>query len=528
MAATIERPAQPRPPITSSTQQSLFALDRAWLPGLALMAVLVVVCYMVSINAWWVGDDFNYVRPKTWGEVLNFFNPVDRAVYRPLNWSIWAGSFALFGTEPLGWHVTHVAQHIFNSVFAALLARALTGSAGLGLLAGTLFALHPAHGETITQAGLQADSTYAMFFFPAVWLFVRWRQGAGKGRALWWAAGLLGFLSMLGKEAAIVLPAVAIWTDLFFGPRWERWQGARDGRWWRDRSVWLGLLRDHSLFIAAAAAMVAMRLALFIAGQGRLMYGEAQFGFLQYPLDITAGYILLALGFWWLPPEVYAWPVFVKVAVIVAAVVAIVLVARWLGRIVPYAVGWTAITLALTLQAVAPRWFYVPAFGVALLWASIWGGLRSAYERRAAEGRPVGLLRLAVVVPVALIMAWGLGTVLHNNQWRESGEVARSILTEVREKFPDPSRPVTFYYSGEPERYKNVYLFNTGFDSGLRLIYRDWEGVNAYKASPPSPEVAQALADPSKLGPNPIYIRYEEGRIVEYPSLPALVEAGGP
>jgi hypothetical protein len=502
--------------------------DCAWQLGLLLMAVLIVACYLISISAWWVGDDFNYVRPKTWADVLNFFNPVGRAVYRPLNWSIWAGNFALFGPEPLGWHITHVAQHILNSVFAALLARALTGSVGLGLLAGTLFALHPAQAEAVTQTGLQADSTYAMFFLPAVWLFVRWRQGTGKGRAWWWAAGLLGFLSMLGKEAAIILPAVTLWTDLFFGQRWERWPGERGAGWWRDRGMWLRLLRDHSLFIAASAAMVAMRLVLYLAGQGRLMYGEAQFGFLQHPLDITSGYILLALGFWWLPPEVYAWPVLAKLAIILAAVVAVVLLARWLGRIVPHAVGWTAITLALTLQAVAPRWFYVPAFGVALIAAAIWGGLRAEYERRRAAGRPLALLRLAPIVPLGLIVAWGWGTLLHNEQWREAGEQARQILWQVRQMFPDPPRPVTFYYAGEPERYMSVYLFNTGFDSGLRLAYRDWEQVQAYKASPPSPEVAQALADPSKLGPNPIYIRYDDGRIVQYPSLPALVGTGGP
>jgi hypothetical protein len=528
MAAIIERSAQPRPQTLIDRKRSTARLERVWLLGLGLMAVLVVGCYLVSINAFWVGDDFNYVRPKTWGEVLNFFNPVDRAVYRPLNWSIWAANFALFGPEPLGWHITHVAQHILNSVFAALLARALTRSVGLGLLAGTLFALHPAHGETITQAGLQADSTYAMFFVPAVWLFVRWRQGAGKGRTLWWVAGLLGLLSMLGKEAGIVLPAVTIWTDLFFGRGWQRWTGERGAGWWRDRAVWLGLLRDHSLFIGAAAAMVAMRLALFLTGEGRLMYGEAQFGFLQYPLDITSGYILLALGLWWVPQEVYAWPVLAKVGVIVLAIAAIVLLTRWLGRIVPFAVGWMALTLGLTLQAVASRWFYVAAFGVALIGAAIWGGLSAAYKRRSEAGGDTRLLRLAPLVPAALIVVWGWATVLHNDQWREAGDAARTILWQVRQKFPDPPRPVTFYYAGEPAQYRSVYLFNTGFDSGLRLIYRDWDGVQAYKASPPSPEVAAALADPSKLGPSPIFIRYENNEIVQYPSLPALVDAEGP
>jgi hypothetical protein len=42
------------------------------------------------------------------------------------------------------------------------------------------------------------------------------------------------------------------------------------------------------------------------------------------------------------------------------------------------------------------------------------------------------------------------------------------------------------------------------------------------------PEVAAALADPSKLGPSPIFIRYENSEIVQYPSLPALVGAAGP
>ena len=117
---------------------------------------------------------------------------------------------------------------------------------------------------------------------------------------------------------------------------------------------------------------------------------------------------------------------------------------------------------------------------------------------------------------------------LHNDQWREAGDAARTILGQVRQMFPDPPRPATFYYAGEPAQYRSVYLFNTGFDSGLRLIYRDWEGVQAYKASPPSPEVAAALADPSKLGLNPIFIRYENSQIVQYSSLAALVEAEGP
>src|SRR4051794_8237625 len=92
---------------------------QAWVIGLCLMAALVVACYAPAMNAYWVGDDFNYVRPKDVNAVLHFFDPLGRAQFRPLTWTTWALDYALFGVDPLGWHLTRLVQHIWNAVMAA-------------------------------------------------------------------------------------------------------------------------------------------------------------------------------------------------------------------------------------------------------------------------------------------------------------------------------------------------------------------------------------------------------------------------
>src|SRR4051812_13439713 len=102
------------------------------------------VAYAVAANAWWVGDDYNYVVPKSWETVLGFFNPLGRAQWRPLNWLTWELDWLLFGAQPLGWHLTGFIMHAVNIVSAALLVRAITGRADLALLAAALFGVHPA------------------------------------------------------------------------------------------------------------------------------------------------------------------------------------------------------------------------------------------------------------------------------------------------------------------------------------------------------------------------------------------------
>lgn len=501
-----------------------------WALGIGLAIVMMLGCYAVALNAYWVGDDYNYVRPKDWDAVINFFNPVNRATWRPLNFLIWQADYALFGDQPLGWRLTRLAIHSLNIVSAGLLVRAITGRPKLALFAAALFAIHPSQTETVTWAGGQADISFAVAWLPALWMFVRWRQGASSK---WWiGAAVLGFIAMLGKEAAVTLPIAALWIDLLFGRQWARWPGRRDRGWWRDWRLYPLLLRDHSMFITASAAYIGLRLYLFLTGQGRLMYGvEEQLGFFGRAIDVMIGYLALATGAWWVPQQVSAWPLALKLAILAGTVVGLVALVRWLGklgRVGVFAIGWIGITLLLTLQAVANRWFYVPSLGVSLLVACIWVRLRETLLNRdtpteVSRSKPAIWRQVVAGLPLLTLVWWGGLTVVHNELWRQSGEVARDLMAQVRALQPNPPRPATFYMANPPYSYKGVLLFNSGFGNAIHVTYQDWTSITSYNVAEAQAHVKAALDDPSKVGPNPIFLRYENGRMVEYPSLARLV-----
>ena len=104
--------------------------------------------------------------------------------------------------------------------------------------------------------------------------------------------------------------------------------------------------------------------------------------------------------------------------------------------------------------------------------------------------------------------------------------MARGLLAQVRQLHPNPDLPATFYVANPPYNYRGVLLFNTGLDSAMSLAYNDWENIQGYSLAEDFAQVNAALADPAKVGPNPIFLRYEDGKMVDYPSLQALANAG--
>jgi hypothetical protein len=104
--------------------------------------------------------------------------------------------------------------------------------------------------------------------------------------------------------------------------------------------------------------------------------------------------------------------------------------------------------------------------------------------------------------------------------------VARGVLAQVKRLRPNPALPATFYVANPPYTYKEVLLFNTGLDLAMSMVYYDWTNIQGYSLAEVDAQVNAALAGPSKNGPNPIFLWYENGKMVAYPSLRALVNAG--
>ncbi|MEO5951880.1 MAG: hypothetical protein ABIQ44_05350, partial [Chloroflexia bacterium] len=199
--------------------------------------------------------------------------------------------------------------------------------------------------------------------------------------------------------------------------------------------------------------------------------------------------------------------------------VSVGLLLKWLGRKGIFAIGWFAIALLLTLQAVALRWFYLPALTFALLVALI-------YAKLTTQDSKLKSPQLAIAL-VSIFTAWfACQTIAHNVQWQESGEQARNILAQIKQLHPNPTLPATFYIANPPYSHKDVLLFNTGMDAAIFHVYNDWTNIKSYSLTEDTAQIQSALADPNMIGPNPIFLRYENGKIVEYPDLQTLKAAG--
>ncbi len=133
-----------------------------------------------------------------------------RGPYRPVTTLSYALDYAVHGRWTPGYHVGNVALHVVASLLLFALARRLAAAAlpGRGdraaLVAGLLFAVHPAHVEAVATIFGRTEPLAACFTLGALLLALRWRDAAWRLPA----AVLALACGVLSKEVAMVAPAI--------------------------------------------------------------------------------------------------------------------------------------------------------------------------------------------------------------------------------------------------------------------------------------------------------------------------------
>ena len=175
-----------------------------------------------SAGHWW--EYFtSYVWAQTPGGPLSFYRPIF-LVWLRLN-------FILGDTSAWGWHLLSVVKHLSVAVLLGLLLWRLLRDRVAALLAGTLFALHPAHTESVAWVTVP-DPLMAAALLVSLLLYMEYeerspareRSDDAKSRRkprkrirsestsrfskAWLIASLAAFMvALMAKETAIVWPA---------------------------------------------------------------------------------------------------------------------------------------------------------------------------------------------------------------------------------------------------------------------------------------------------------------------------------
>jgi protein O-mannosyl-transferase len=238
-----------------------------WIAGIGV----AVITFVVFLPALW--NDF-----VNWDDPLNFLtNPAYRGLgwpqlrwmwtsahsshYIPITWMTLGLDYALWGMNPMGYHLTNNVIHSLNAVLFFGVALRLTGSVlgagekavrspwGWAAFAALLFSLHPLRVESVAWVTERRDVLSGFFYLLTLYGYVRYAEtlrAAVLGRLwLWLSIGSFA-LALLSKSITMTLPLVLILLDAYPLRRIQR----AGGFWPYVGQTWL----EKVPFVVLAAA----------------------------------------------------------------------------------------------------------------------------------------------------------------------------------------------------------------------------------------------------------------------------------
>ena len=254
-------------PPPATIKPSRFGVGRAWVLGAVLVAALLIA-YWIALRGDFLWDDDLHVtaNPTIIGPLgLREIWTTARANYFPLVLTNFWAQHALWGLNPLGYHLMTLACHALAAVLLWRVLRQLrVPGAWLGA---ALWALHPVQVESVAWISELKNTQSAVFFLLAIGAYVRWLESrAAKSYAL---ALLCALLALLSKPSTVMLPvALALcvwwrrrrftWRDIFplapyfvlsaLAAGWTIWEqrvhsGAEGAEWaqtWVERCIIAG------------------------------------------------------------------------------------------------------------------------------------------------------------------------------------------------------------------------------------------------------------------------------------------------
>jgi protein O-mannosyl-transferase len=395
------------------------------------------------------------------------FANLEAGFWHPLTWLSLLLDRECFGLRPGGYHLTSLLLHVANTLVLFLALRRMTGAMWRSAVVAALFALHPAHVESVAWVAERKDVLSTFFWMLALLMYARYAgeskvQGpkSKAGRATYpgrlassGRSSLLQPLSspfyllalgcfvcgLMSKTMVITLPFVLLLLDYWPLRRFSR-KGCARLAWEKlPFLVAAGLSSLPSMHGAKALGAFASTAQL----EASARFQNAAISYVRY-LGQTVWPDRLSILY--LHPG--QWPMW-QVAAAVTLLAAISAAAAGLTRRCPYlGVGWfwfvgtlvPAIGLVqVGIHAMADRYTYVPLIGLFVM--LVWG---------VSEAVPLARWRIRALAggSVCLLAACAALTARQLGYWRDTETLFGRALQVAPENFV-AQNILGGYYSGK-------------------------------------------------------------------------------
>jgi len=400
---------------------------------ITLAVILAVAVYLRALSFDFVYDDIPQIvqnamvlTPRSWTQyfTINVWSQLGDtlvgAYYRPL-FLLWlAANHALFGLNPLPWHLTSILLHASVTYLLFVFARRVGFEPVTAGIAALIFAVHPIHIESVAWISGVTDPLCAFFLLVAALCHLRGRAADRSwGRIVWplCAMAALG-LALASKEIAVTFPGFIVALEWLLPDSREIARSAT-----RRAARAVARCLPYALVVAA---YLGIRVAVLGSWANDATGISPTTTLLTLPM-VLVHYLrlfLLPVGLSVTYDLSYITrPEFARfvVPLLLLLAVAIILIGYCRRRpLAATALMWAVITLspALLLWKLPPddfvhdRYLYIPSLGMSMLIAT--AGVRIPSGRLKAFGHPAAPILLGCLM--LLLLAYG--TVIQSIHWR--------------------------------------------------------------------------------------------------------------
>jgi len=436
----------------AASNKDRFALKaryKQFLP-IVLPVALGMAVYLNSLSNGFVFDDMYTIvhnaHIKDLSKNLAAFFNLDyfkiartEASYRPVATLWYFLIYALFGLNPVAFHLSSLLLHIFNVIAVYVLVQLLLNDKKFSLIAALVFACHPVLTEAVNCISYNEDLLATFFYLLAIVLYIKVTAKENSlPRPIYFLALIFFLMALLSKEMAVTLPGIILLYDCTLRPT--------DGTGGFIKQV-AGIIDRQKFyytgFILIAAFYLALRFKFLVNPHGSLPHSGA--GLIERILflpDLLFDYIRLV----WVPLDLnaeysFAYPQrFLELSNLSAL---IVILAITIGSFFIYrrskgiffGIWWFFITLLPVSNLIeihnpiAERYLYLPLAGFCMI-ISI---LINEVPRRWASTQSKNPALLKYSILIALLIFYSLVTVSRNPVWKDNF----SVWANTVEKSPD-------------------------------------------------------------------------------------------
>lgn len=400
-----------------------------------LIIIVNIILYYPLLNAYFVNDDYNWLKPISFYEVLSSFwgGWGHGALFRPFIRLLFYVEFLCFGKAPFGFHIVSIILHstVLYFIFSISVKLFKNNFAGYLTLLFSLF-FFPFH-EAVGWISTQTVLLGSVFVVLSLFYYIKFVENYSKN---FYYISIICFLfSLLSYESSVILPILCLVTYFII----------------------------NKINFANLKKCVFSLIPFILLVIIYLIYRKLVLEGLPEANEIAASPIIIF--------ENYAkflkhqlWLNIPLLVILLISLISFALIKKNKWKYFFFSIIWilAAYLPFSVLGGYTGRFAYFSLFGIMFFIGFTWQNLFERFKK----------IQIAFIVIILVYFGFNIYKINeYARNWFEAGEIARTIPIQLKELYPSlPDNSVLIFYD-IPLGYKQAGVFLTYFEDVIQGEY---------------------------------------------------------